>query len=59
MSSEVVSYNGTGPLFWTPTTLRDGSGGQRTSGVVAVSFKNTVKNTVAGGVTGIAASDVS
>jgi hypothetical protein len=48
VSSQVVSYNGTGPLFFTPTTLDDGTQAVRASGVTSVSFKRTVLGTDAG-----------
>eukprot|EP01043_Picozoa_sp_COSAG02_P050623 COSAG02_NODE_5225_length_4526_cov_4.817032_1_plen_261_part_00 len=38
MSANVVAYAGTGPLFWTPTEMNDGTGGRRASGVTTITF---------------------
>ena len=48
ISSQVVTYNRTGPLFFTPTELNDGTQAVRASGVTSVSFKRTVVGTDAG-----------
>jgi hypothetical protein len=36
--SQVVSYSGSGPLFWTPSVMTDGSSGQLASGLTSVTF---------------------
>eukprot|EP01047_Picozoa_sp_COSAG01_P058892 COSAG01_NODE_6998_length_3398_cov_19.689603_2_plen_493_part_01 len=52
-------YNGSGPLFWTPKELDDGSGGLRTSAVLSVSFKQTVSAANTGGLgLGVAGTEI-